>query len=37
VVLLARRRRVDTTGENRLTEQEQARLKALLEEDEKDA
>jgi cytochrome c-type biogenesis protein CcmH len=37
VVLLARRRRVDATGENRLTEQEQARLKALLEEDEKNA
>jgi cytochrome c-type biogenesis protein CcmH len=37
VVLLAKRRRVDPAGENRLTEQEQSRLKALLEEDEKDA
>jgi cytochrome c-type biogenesis protein CcmH len=37
VVLLAKRRRVDSAGENRLTEQEQARLKALLEEDEKNA
>jgi cytochrome c-type biogenesis protein CcmH len=35
VVLLAKRRRVETAGENSLTEQEQARLKALLEEDEK--
>lgn len=37
VVLLARRRRVDVAGENKLTEQEQARLKALLEEDDKNA
>jgi cytochrome c-type biogenesis protein CcmH len=35
VVLLAKRRRVEAAGENSLTEQEQVRLKALLEEDEK--